>query len=107
MKLDKLWVITVPASCDSTIADFCFETDARGFALQVKGGLSPEDIVAVFSDREEAESEAKRLMHRRLALRSRDGFGGRLTELLWAAIVKPDLRDQAKGLLDEILAREK
>ena len=49
MKLETFWIVT-EAHPISTLADICFQTDARGFALQVKGGLEPDEIVGLFTD---------------------------------------------------------
>ena len=61
MKLQKLWVVVRPRRpCE--IDDICFETDAKGLALQFKGGLDPEDIHALYSSRNEAQREAERIL---------------------------------------------
>lgn len=61
MKIEKLWVVTKPGR-ESELADVCFETDAKGLALQFRGGLQPEDIHAIYTIREEAEKEANRIL---------------------------------------------
>lgn len=61
MKIEKLWVVVRP-SPSSEIGDVCFETDAKGLALQFKGGLSPEEIHALYTSRNEAEREAERIL---------------------------------------------
>jgi len=61
MKLDKFWVVTRPQPL-SELGDVCFEIDAKGLALQYKGGLDPEDIHAVYTGRDEAEKEAGRIL---------------------------------------------
>jgi len=61
MRIEKLWVIVRP-SPTSEFGDICFETDAKGLALQFKGGLDPEEIHALYTSRNEAEREAKRIL---------------------------------------------
>ncbi len=61
MKIEKMWVVVRPSPA-SELGDVCFETDAKGLALQFKGGLDPEDIHAVYTGREEAEKEAGRVL---------------------------------------------
>ncbi len=61
MKIEKFWVVTKPGLV-SELADVCFETDAKGLALQFRGGLEPEEIQAIYTDHEEAEKEAKRIL---------------------------------------------
>ena len=61
MKIEKLWVVVRPRrACE--VDDVCFETDAKGLALQFKGGLDPEDIHALYSSRNEAQREAERIL---------------------------------------------
>lgn len=61
MRIEKFWVVTKPGLV-SELADICFETDAKGLALQFRGGLEPEEVHAIYTDREEAEKEAKRIL---------------------------------------------
>lgn len=61
MKIEKFWVVTKPGPV-SELGDICFETDAKGLALQFRGGLKEDDIHAMFTDHKEAENEAKRIM---------------------------------------------
>lgn len=61
MKITKFWMVTLPAP-QSELGDICFETDAKGFALQLKGGLDADTIHAVYTDRGEAEKEANRIL---------------------------------------------
>ena len=61
MKIEKFWVVTKPGLV-SELADVCFETDAKGLALQFRGGLEPEEIHAIYTDHSEAEKEAKRIL---------------------------------------------
>ena len=61
MKIEKLWVIVRP-SPTSELSDICFETDAKGLALQFKGGLDPDEIHALYTSRNEAEREAERIL---------------------------------------------
>ncbi len=61
MKIEKFWMVTKPGPV-SELGDICFETDAKGLALQFRGGLKEEDIHAIYTDHKEAEKEAKRIM---------------------------------------------
>lgn len=61
MRIEKLWVVTKPGPV-SELGDICFETDAKGLALQFRGGLKEEDIHALYTIHEEAEKEAKRIL---------------------------------------------
>lgn len=61
MKVEKLWVVVRPGP-SSELADVCFETDAKGLALQFKGGLNPEEIHAVYTSMNEAQREAERIL---------------------------------------------
>lgn len=60
---DKFWVVTDPAP-RSELADVLFESSLEGMRLQFKGGLTIEENPTIFTDRGEAEVEAKlRLDH--------------------------------------------
>jgi hypothetical protein len=61
MRIVKFWVVTKPRA-ESEMGDFCFETDAKGLALQLKGGLDPAEIHAIYTVRHEAEMEAGRIL---------------------------------------------
>lgn len=61
MKIEKFWVVALPQPA-SELGDVCFETDAKGLALQFKGGFDPEEIHAVFTARNEAEREGERIL---------------------------------------------
>ncbi|MBI5245506.1 MAG: hypothetical protein HY922_17730 [Elusimicrobia bacterium] len=61
MRIDKLWIVTRPKTMSES-GDVCFETDIKGLALQLKGGLEPEDIHAVYTDHAEVEWEAGRIL---------------------------------------------
>lgn len=61
MKIEKFWVVTRPHRL-SEISDVCFDTDAKGLALQFKGGLDPEEIHAVYTAMNEAQREAERIL---------------------------------------------
>ena len=53
----KFWVVTNP-SPNSPLGDFCFESDFRGFALQIRGGLEVDSIKGIFADQKDAEAFA-------------------------------------------------
>lgn len=55
--LDRFWVVTDPTP-ESEIGDILFETDVRGFVLQVRGGLDEDRRPTIFADRESAEADA-------------------------------------------------
>jgi hypothetical protein len=57
----KFWVVT-ESTPNSTLGDFCFECDFRGFALQVRGGLEVDSIQAVFEEQEDAMAFARSLV---------------------------------------------
>ena len=61
MKLDKMWIVTKPGP-ESEFGDVCFETDAKGFALQLKGGLDSTEIHAIHTAHHEAEMDAGRVL---------------------------------------------
>ena len=61
MRIEKFWVVTKPGLV-SELGDICFETDAKGLALQFRGGLEPEEIHAIYTDHDSAEKEAKRIL---------------------------------------------
>jgi len=58
---DAFWVVTNPTP-DSTLGDILFETTLRGLERQFRGGLSIADIPTIFTDRAEAEVEARARM---------------------------------------------
>ena len=73
---DKFWVVTDPRP-ESELGDVCFESSIRNMALQFKGGLSLDDNPTVYTDRAEAEREARRRLKIIRALRQEDGDAGR------------------------------
>ena len=56
------WVVTIPKSADSTFDDICFQTDLRGFALQVLGGLRTENIIMVSTELAPARDRALKVI---------------------------------------------
>ena len=50
--------VVVDATVDSTLGDVCFQTDADGFILQVRGGLAENQHPRFHADREAAEADA-------------------------------------------------
>jgi hypothetical protein len=48
-----MWVVT-QASRDSTLADICFAASPKDLMLQVRGGLTTDEVVAVFDNEKEA-----------------------------------------------------
>ncbi len=61
MRIKKFWVVTRPRAA-SDAGDVCFEADIKSLALQLKGGLDPEVIHAVYTVNHEAEMEAGRIL---------------------------------------------
>jgi len=61
MKIEKFWVVVRPGP-ESVLADICFEADAKGLARQFLGGLGEDEVHALYTERGEAEREAKRLL---------------------------------------------
>jgi len=55
--LDRFWVVTNPSPV-SELTDILFETDALGFILQVRGGLSEDRRPRLHVDRAAAEADA-------------------------------------------------
>jgi len=55
---DPFWVVTDPTP-DSTLADICFETTLRSLERQLRGGLTIAENPTIFTDRVEAEAEAR------------------------------------------------
>lgn len=58
---ETFWVVTNP-SPRSEIGDICFNCDFRKFALQVRGGLDAEKIVAIFAAEDKAVELATHLL---------------------------------------------
>ncbi len=56
---DRFWVV-LDAAPNSEVGDVLFESSIRGLDLQFKGGLKMERSPTIFTDREEAEQEARR-----------------------------------------------
>ena len=54
---DAIWVVTEPTP-QSELGDVCFEATFSKLLLQLRGGLDAEKIVALFTERNEAEIEA-------------------------------------------------
>lgn len=61
--MTKLWIVTV-ASRASTLADICFEATPRDFAMQIRGGLGPDEIIGWFDAASEANQVALQELHR-------------------------------------------
>ncbi len=105
MRIDKFWIVTRPTNT-SILQDIAFETDVVRLALQMKGGLGPGEIEAAFTEQREAETLAEELLHARAeATGGSTDLDGRVRDFLWDAITESRLRDKAKALLDEMLAK--
>jgi len=55
--LGELWIVT-RATKDSTLGDILFKASPYRLALQVRGGLDPEEIIGWFDDASEANQIA-------------------------------------------------
>ena len=73
---ERFWVVVDPTP-ESGLGDICFETSLRDLELQFRGGLGCEQHPALFTDRGEAEGEARcRLVGMQAALAiAREGDG--------------------------------
>ena len=58
---ETFWVVTTPTA-NSELGDVCFQVDFRTYALQIRGGLEVESIVAIYSDGEAAKEIATKLI---------------------------------------------
>ncbi len=67
---DKFWCVTDPRP-ESDLADVCFETSLRSLERQFRGGLTIGENPTIFTDRAEAEGEARL---RLVALRAADAI---------------------------------
>lgn len=56
---ERFWVVVDPEAT-SVLADVCFESSIRGLEAQFRGGLAISENPAIFTDRAEAERDAKR-----------------------------------------------
>ena len=54
------WFVVSPSPV-STLADICFESDSKRFAVQIRGGLDVENIVGVFAEHQPAEAKVKQI----------------------------------------------
>jgi len=60
--LGQLWIVT-KASPVSTLEDILFQADPHRLALQVLGGLRPDEIVGWFDNYSEANQNALQQLH--------------------------------------------
>ena len=58
MKIQTMWVV-IRSTPESTINDILTPCTMRSLRLMFLGGLSHEDIVGVYTDKEEAEDVAE------------------------------------------------
>ncbi len=56
---DTFWVVTDPTR-ESEFADICFVTSLRSLERQFRGGLTAAENPTIFTDRADAEAEARR-----------------------------------------------
>ena len=65
MKIDgNFWVVTIPTPY-SAKNDICFECDINRLSLQFLGGLDPDTIHAIYTQKKEAETAAIWLLDKR------------------------------------------
>ena len=55
----RFWIVTDPSSHSTEIEDIFFETTIRGLELQFRGGLTCERHPTLFTERGEAEEDAR------------------------------------------------
>lgn len=58
---DKFWIVTDPKP-ESTLADVLFETTLRGLQRQFAGGLTIDENPTIFTDYDEAKTDANNRM---------------------------------------------
>ena len=56
---DTFWVVTDPTR-ESELADICFVTSLRSLERQFRGGLTAAENPTIFTEKAEAEEEARR-----------------------------------------------
>jgi hypothetical protein len=56
--LGALWIV-IHGSPRSTLGDICFQASPHDFALRVRGGLDPEEIIGWFDDADDANRVAQ------------------------------------------------
>ena len=67
MRLDQLWVVT-DATPESELSDICFVTTLPKIIIQAKGGFAVDSNPTVYTERAEAERDARaRLLSLRAA----------------------------------------
>lgn len=57
-KVSKFWVVTKPSK-KSELVDILFNADMKRMELQFKGGLTGNEIIGIFTTKNEAEKVAK------------------------------------------------
>jgi len=78
---DKLWVVVDPKP-QSTLGDVLFQASLRDLSLQFRGGLTAEENPTLFSNRDEAEAEARaRLLAMRVAAAIASGAVKRIEDV--------------------------
>ena len=58
---ETFWVVTQPSPV-SVLEDICFPCTFGRLMLQVRGGLTEDDIVGVYADEDEAKGAAAKLL---------------------------------------------
>ena len=77
---DKFWLVVSPSPV-STLGDICFECNLQQFAVQIRGGLNEQNIVAAFAEQGPAVELAERLL--RAADEPRKPIGVRIHKSPW------------------------
>jgi len=60
-RVDAIWIVTRPTQV-STLADIVFQTSVPLLANQFRGGLSPDDIMGVYLNEQEARAVGTSLL---------------------------------------------
>ena len=60
-RVDAIWIVTRPTQV-STLADLVFQTSVPLLEKQFRGGLSPDDIMGVYLNEQEARAVGASLL---------------------------------------------
>ena len=63
MTITSFYIVTKPKH-NSTLDDICFMTNAGGLILQGRGGLEPDEIFGMYTEKDEAETVANELLNK-------------------------------------------
>jgi hypothetical protein len=91
---DQFWCVTNPHDRQSELADSCFQTSLRSLERQFRGGLTIGDNPTIFSDRAEAEAEARTRM---VAMRAADAIADAAPQDAMRDAANPTKRHWLRG----------